>query len=347
MKIAIEKYELESALNRVRDTVAGSDVVQVLTCFCFRNGTVSTFNGVAGTVTELNLQGMTFAVPAEKFYKLVVALPKSLTLELDETTGVLTVESGAGTFKVNTVPSKGFPYIVPQERVQWTYAPNFVTALSRVSFSMSDNATQPALNGIGVYGDYVYSTDTLRVSRYKLSMPVPDGMTIPKPAVSSLIRLGQPEQFLRTRSQIVAWYPSTKTTYVSNLCASDFPFEAAERALNFTAGNVAAEFPIDMSSALERVRLFSPEENSDVILESTGNGIVLYTASQIGKGKEFVPWTFPGTFKIAANPVRLKQALDASQKVDLTNVVQGDKRMLIFSHADGFQHLLALMALRD
>jgi DNA polymerase III sliding clamp (beta) subunit (PCNA family) len=291
------------------------------------------------------MDGMSFCVSAEKFFKLVNAMPRELSLRLTEA-GTLFISGGRNESKLNTLPAAGFPFIADPAQVQWTYAPNFVSGLSRVEFTMSQNATKTSLMGVGVKDDYMYSSDGMRVSRYKLSMAVPNPLTIPSDAVKNIIRLGQPEQFMRTDSKIVAWYPSTRTTFVSQLVAQDFPYDSAKKAFELVSGNVDVSFPQELSEALARVALLAPEENSDVVMENMGNGIKIHAQSEIGSGDEFIEWNYQNEFKFSVNPLWFKAAFEASSKVDLTNVTTGDKRMLLFKHEDGFEHLLALMTLR-
>jgi len=330
----------------VRSTVSNSGLVQILQCFCFRKGFVSTFNGQAGTITALELGGMDFCIAEDKFYRLVSAMPETIQLSLGEN-GKLTVKSGSNKTDLNTIATRAFPDFLPKEILQYSFAPNFIEGLKRVAFSISSNATKANLMGAGVNGSHIYSADGLRISRFKIAAPVPCPLTIPADAVNHLIKLGQPEQLFHTKSQIGAWYPNHRTHYVVACIAHEFPYAAADHAYQKIAGNIAADFPPEFSYALQRVALLCAEESSEVLIENTNDGLIISTASEEGSGREVLGWAYKEPFKFAANPKLLRQAFESSNKVDLTNVVKGDKRMLLFKSDDGFEHLLALMSMKE
>lgn len=343
----LSKKELVDALDRVRSTVSSSEMIQIYRCFCFRKGSLMTFNGQAGSMTEFDISGQDFAVPADKFYRLMSAMGQEIDLTLSPK-GVLMIKSGKNSTKMNTLPAQGFPNIVPDSPVPYSDSRAFVTAMKRIAFSVCDNATKPQLLGIGARGEYLYSADGTRVSRFKIDRNLPGTMLIPADAVDHLVKLGQPDQFLRTPNQLLAYYGEHKTWYVTNLMVHEFPFNAVDEMFATMSGTEVTDFPETLPFALDRIQLLAPQENTDVIIECKGDGSIYVTSnSEFGEGFESIEWLYPKSFKVAVNPAWLKKAFESSTKVDLTNIIHGDKRAFVFTDADGFQHVCALMALRE
>lgn len=342
----ISKKDLVDALDRVRSTVSSSEMIAIFKCFCFRAGTILTFNGQAGTITNLDVGGLDCCIPADKFYRLCSSMSGEISLELSKK-GVLNVKSGKFEGKVNTLPGNGFPNIVPEKPQFYTDGRAFVTALKRIGFSVCTNATKPSLLGIGVKGWYAYSADGTRISRFRLDRECPGSLLLPSDSIDHLVKMGQPTQFLRTSNQLIAYYDDTKTWYVTSLMAAEFPFEAIDTSFKTLSGSEISDFPEMFAFALGRVQLFAPTENTDVVIQNTEHGLFITSNSEAGEAQEVLEWAYKKPFKLAVNPAWLKKAFESSTKVDLSNVIYSDKRALVFTDADGFEHILALMGIRE
>lgn len=342
----ILKKDLIDSLDRIRATVSSSDMIQVYKCFCFRAGTALTFNGQAGTITNLDVGGLSCAVPADKFYRLCSSMTGEIDLKLNEK-GVLTIKSGKNKTTLNTLPANSFPNIVPGNPQFYSDSRAFVTALKRIGFSVGTNATKPQLLGIGIKGWYAYSADGTRMSRFKLDKEHPSPMLIPSDSIDHLVKLGNPTQFVRTPNQLIAYYDETKTWYVTALMAFEFPFEAVDTRIATFSSQEISDFPEMFAFALGRVALLAPTENSDIVIENKPDGLHITAASEYGDAGEILEWGYKKPFKFAVNPTLLKKAFESSTKVDLGNVIYGDKRALVFTDADGLEHVLALMGLRE
>lgn len=346
MKIVVAKKDLVNALDRVRSTVSSSKMIDYLRCFCFRQGCVQTYNGQAGTTTPIALDGADFCIEADKFYRLVSSLFDTIELELKEK-GHLIVKSGKNKTTIAISETKAFPHPYTSTLQPFSDATNFVEGLRRVALSIGTNATKPELLGVGVRGDFVFSADGKRISRFRINKPIFGEANLPADAVNHLVRLGQPDRIQTNGNQIFAIYDATNTTYVSTLLAKPFPFAVAENAFTAARGDEDAELPGDFSYALDRVKLMAPEEDTDVILENSSIGLSVSTASEVGSGYELLDWTFQKPFKVCVDPSWLKKAVEASKTVDLKSALSEDARVLRFFHEDGFEHLLCLKALRE
>ena len=230
-----------------------------------------TFNSSAGTVTDFDLEGAEFAVPADRFYKLVKTLFDTIELELTPT-GTLIVKSGSNKSKLNTAPVKGFPNFLPPSKEDFCDSPNFADALEAVSFVVGSNAAKPELMGVGIHKDHAYSGDGRRAARFRLETPSLGSVTIPSTSVESIIRLGNPSTIttndLGRPNVIIAEYDQGRTLFITNVFQTNFPFNATDGVLKNASGKLKVEFPKELGDALSRVELMAPKDSFDVIVKA-------------------------------------------------------------------------------
>lgn len=351
IKLTIAKRDLLAALDRVRSTVASSDTIALHKHFCFQGGSVRTYNGKAGTLTALEMGGMDFCIQADKFYRLMNSLFEHIDFSFNPANGNLNIKSGGNKSLLNTTDTKAFPHFIPSKLEPWTDCFDLVSQMNKVLFSVGKDAMKPQLLGVGIRGEYVYSSDLKRMSRARLSSAVASQCTIPADSVEHLVKLGQPTSISKAGGGILAYYEATKTFYYGPTTAGDFPFNIADSTFTAATGNQFYTFPPGLLAALDRVVLLASSEETSVIIQNAKVEdkfyLSIYTESQDGTADEHLEWLYPHEFKFKVAPQLLKQAWENYSYCDLTDVASGINRMLRFTDIMTTpytrEHILALM----
>lgn len=344
MKIVVRKREFLESLQRVKATVSASKMVQLLQCYCFKDNKVMTWNGQSGTVTDCPLEGVDFAILAERFHKLVNGLFDEIQFEFKK--DELHIKSGSYKGKLGTVSTRGFPDILPPEQEMYCESPDLTSRLEHVAFSVGTDSTKPAFLGIAIRNSYVYAGDGKRLSRATLTTPAKGLVTIPGPAVEHIVKLGQPDHLFKSQGKVGAFYARGNTTYITSLLAAEFPCNAVDSQFSTLPKiEYLVTFPAELPYALQRVTVLAGEE-VEVVVENTQEGLVVsIQTAEVGEAKEVIPWDCKTPFKFCVDPNFLRQSFEKTEKVDITNIVEGDCRKLAFT-GDNFNHILALRLLK-
>lgn len=345
MEITVQKRDLLASLDRVRSTIAKNTIVPILECFCFKEGLAYGYNGNAGAVTKCELAGMEFAINAELFYRVMYNLFDEVHLRMTEKR--LHVASGTYKTQLGTMPTKGYPEIIPENLEECLDTPDLLEALQKVVFTANADQMRQPLLGISICGSYVYTSDGRRISRAKIAKPALSRVTVPGALAEYMGKFGLPDKLYKAGGLAVLQYKATKTVYVSNTFENLFPVAAVDQMLADTNAKVLAEFPENLAAAARRVQLLAQTDEDDLIVESTGAGLKVRTTSAFGSAEEEVPWPVNQVFKFAIKPRYLADALQRTLKVNLAPVLDKDARKLHFYDGQGFDHLVGLMTLKE
>lgn len=336
----VEKKDFLRKLRSCHNTVAGSKIVELQQCFCFRNGQLSAYNGYAGTITACDLDGMEFCVNATKLLNVVANLFDTIKLVLDESS--LRISSGNNKTTLQVLPTRGFPELIPDQTDIYYDEDDLVTALAKVSFTVGNNMLKPELLGIALSGEYAYSSDGKRVTRYKLKKAVASTVCLPWSSVEQICKLGKPTYTFTTGTQIGAFYEETKTIYSSNTMQSKFPVALVDKLFS-SEKKFPVTFPEELQGVLRRVRLLAPSSETDVVLQNTEDGVLTVKShSESGSAQEDIKWNFKHPFAFAVDPDYLLTSLTKCSKADLTDIISGQKRKIWFTDGQ-FDHSLGLM----
>lgn len=345
-KVTFTKRDLMEALGRVRHTVTHNKMIQLHQCFCFRENKVSSYNGQAGTITSCPMDNADFCIQADKFYKIVQSLFDEITLEFKS--DKLFIQSGKNKTQLGTLPTKGFPEIIPHDSENFCAAENLAEMLRKVAFTIGTNTTKPSLLGVGISGRYVYSSDGHRITRATLDAEATGSLSIPGEAVEHICRLGQPDYMFTSGGIAGVIYGETKTVYITGCVAGNFPFATVDKMLSVEINpKFLVELPEDLPGAVDRVGILAPSEGTDLIIENTNLGLIVSAkTTEIGSARELLEWDYKEPFKFAVRPSYLVDGFAKTRRADLQDVVEGGKRNIRFQE-DGFDHLTALMLLKE
>lgn len=349
MTVQVKRLDLLAALNKVRWTIGNTKAIPLNRCFCFRDGLVSSYDGMAGTVTACDVGGLEFTVPAETLFRIVQSMTSDLELSLRPTAEMtasapLFIKSGANETWVATYDPKMFPDLVPDKHTQLNVSDNFVEALSDAAFTAGHNVTKPQLLGLTVQNGYVYSSDGPRITRVKLNSTLEQTIRLPVHAVKHICQLGLPDYVFTGEGLFGCRYSDSKTIYVTRVTDGDFPVSIVESMV--LAAPVLVELPEDIAKVVQRVAIMAPTMDPDLILESDGSKLSVRTRTQDGGASEDIEWVSGLVFKTAVRPRYLLEALTKTRSVDMAAVIEG-KRPVVHFVADGIYHLMTTMVVKE
>lgn len=300
---------------------------------------------MSGTSTKLDFGDADFALMADSFYRIVSAMFDELLITVTDTT--CEIKSGSNKTKLQTLPTKGFPEVIPPDSASWYTQSDLKAAFDKVAFTAGQNAMKPELMGVAAVGTYLYASDGFRISRQSLLESVTTPMMLPNQTVEHIRRLGQPDMlFSSGDSRIGALYRDTKTVYVSNVLAAKFPTRAADDWLGTVNQTNCFEFPEELLPAIGRVKLLAPAEDTDVVISHKDSQLTVSTQSEGQAATETIHWNCPQPFRFAVNPFLLEPMLERTRKVDISSLLQ-DTPSCLRLYDTGFDLALGLKHLRS
>ncbi len=97
------------------------------------------------------------------------------------------VSSGSMRSKINLNGNTNYPIWEPSPAVNFTMAPNFGTAVSRVLWA-ADKGGVPVMSGFHLDGEYVIATDRYRIARFPMKIDLDEPITIPAGRLGSILK---------------------------------------------------------------------------------------------------------------------------------------------------------------
>ena len=335
---------LAAAVTRARGTAVFKKAqVESNGWFCLKKGKLSSFNGVSGTITNSGApQELECCVPARRFAAAVAALDKQEG-EITVTEGWMRITSGKYSTTLPTFSIFDFPELMPGAYTKFCEATNIADAIRLTAVTMETDESKQVTYGCGISGSYVYTTDGRRLTRAYLDSPASGSAAIGRAAVSQLVKLGQPDFLFLAESCLGALYSGTKTIVVSRLLQRAFPFAAVDSVL---ACEEKETYPVPPSLAniVDRVRVLADDEETQLVLTCKNKNMTIATvATGSGQTKDELAFDAPD-FEVKVKAASLRTALKALKpdRLDLADVLLGDRRMLLFRGA-GYQHGVGLM----
>lgn len=342
MKVDFE--DLHQTLLRVQGTIAGDAHVEVYTFLAFRDGKITSFNGVVGTITASGLEALgDFCVPGRKFCSIVSAVRKQKG-EITFADDWLFIKADNFKTKLPVYNPEEFPDIAPLNLTRKICeATNVHAALGAASVFVEKDGEKGQITGIGFSKGKVYSTDGKRIVQADLSVPVENPFTISRQAAEQIISLGQPDYLFKCASNLGALYAETKTVMIARSPATQFPFAFVERVFE-QKGSDLFEVPEGLRKCVDRVRSFAEDDEGVLILRADGVYLKLSTAStETGEASDAIGLTSsPFQVKLKGSKFATLLSRLKPTQADVTDLTQGDGRMVIFS-GEGFDCAFAAM----
>lgn len=338
MKTVLELKTLRSAIDVVKTTVASKAAMEVFRFLCFRNDKLMTYDGVSGTITKCEMNGLEFCIDMQEFSKVLRSLAEeNLELELASDASRLKLRSGSFKCSLPAIPHFDFPNIFPTDVEKLCDAPNLKEAVRAVFWAAGDDSVNAVLQGIALAGSYCYSSDGKRATRSRLSSPTSKQVTISRQTAKQIERLGTPSYLFASEGTIGALYVEQKTILTSRTLEANFPVSAVDSFFDKPRDNTV-ELPEDLSSVISRV---ARGKDAVVRVFSSNGHLEVTSKDENSEAREVLDWSCPHEVAFRVRAPRLLAALKKSHRVDLSDLVTGDARMLLFL-GDSWEHALAL-----
>lgn len=225
---------------------------------------------------------------------------------------------------------------IPQQG--WKQIPSeFLTAIGLCAFSTSKDMTQGALNCVHIDGDTICSSDTFRISAYRMKEPMnAEEILIPVVAVKDLIRYNI-TKFLAQKNWI-HFQEETGLIFSARILADDYP--DILNLLNLEP-ITTVEIPRELKEVLKSIDVFSRgdfETDKKVKITVGDNFLICRAENQTGFVEKNLKISYKGeTISFYINPVFFAEILEKSVIMQIDK----QKRKALFS-SESFKHLMAL-----
>jgi hypothetical protein len=275
----------------------GSSLIEGADAFLFDGTHIHTYNDNIAVSVPVALDGMTGAVKAMDFFRLVSKLNVPL-IQVSVAEGKLTFQAGrtkASLVMINT-QVEGYVKELDLAGLEWLAIPtNFHEGIRLCK--MSSNPTP--LRGICVEGDQMASTDSARINSFRLSSEM-GSFWLDDPVISELMKLGSPVQYAIRG----AWFHAKLTDGTMFSCKrkdhTQFPSaavkEQVEAITKAKTTGIQNRLPKALSEAVDRVSTMASGLNATsslVRLTLRKDELELYTTKAFGDAEETVPWETP------------------------------------------------------
>ena len=270
----MKKQEILKIIDMVLPAVANGDIIPALTYFCFRDGTISSYNGWVAVSFKVatNFEGL---VPAKSFSKVLVSLGEE-KIDFSYSKGILSFTSEKkkkGKIKYKESVSD-FPDLEIWKDFDWLKPPaGLLEAIYNVKFAVAIQDVNPVLRGVQIKDKWVVGADTFRISRSQLSTKVPFPMVIPKATAEVLSKMRARIKLLgicKHKSGVIFNFGDFRV--FSQLIEGEI---VVDKVASFFEGySLKVDLPDELKGALERVKVVTEKMIKKEVEISIGNGII-------------------------------------------------------------------------
>lgn len=249
----MKRKELLDAILKVKKGIAVTDIIEQADKIIFDNDTIRSYNDEISFLVPFET-GIRCAVPTKE---LLTYLKKGKTedVSLSIDNGMLLVKGNRGKAGLHVNENVVLPFEDLEIKSDWKTLPNdFLEGVEVASFSVSNNAITPVLNYLNVDGEYMYSCDNKRVTKYKMDSPVEDSLMIHRVMLSELIKYNAKQYALGN-----GWlHFKTDDGVVLSVRTTGMTYPDVNKFLDFDG--IRVRLPKNTNEALDEVFVFSYNE---------------------------------------------------------------------------------------
>ena len=187
---------MREILNLVKGAVSTKDLVPVLTHFLIYGGRIQGGNGRVSIDAECSgLDGLNFAVPADRFIRAIDACGSDPTLKLHK--DKLVVKSAGFRASLPILPAESYPYKALIKNEPYLYSkgnPRFLDVLRKLKPFISTDASRPWSNSVFFRDGFAYATNNVVLARIPCDYAGPE-MQVSTHGVDEILRIGQEIDF--------------------------------------------------------------------------------------------------------------------------------------------------------
>lgn len=305
--------------------------------FVFSGKYIAAFNGTIGIAYSFPTDFQA-ELPAEEFYK-IISLSDLDEIEINIKGNICRVEGPGLLTELSIIAEQTdiqFIEDIKKAKKNLTKLPqDILEALSLCLFSVSMQNGFAALQCIAIDNGYVISTDSYRISRYKIGK-FPK-ILIPSSAVENILKYNI-DQYWLSDDKTKIYFIADNIIIYARLVLSEFPScDAYFKKFNHTQ----IAIPTNILPSLNMVSVFASNDDSEkkidkqIVVDILKNKWVLKARNDFGSIEKEVPCKNSTTLNFIINPFFLKEAID---------------KALLLSHGDGkvlltngkFEHIISL-----
>ncbi|MFC1655743.1 DNA polymerase III subunit beta [Patescibacteria group bacterium] len=330
MKLFCDQKDLANALNTVNKAISPNNTLPVLNNILLKAEGKKLFLSATNLELAISLfidadvrnEG-SITIPARLITN-YVSLLKNEKIEMQLTEGLsLSIKSKESETKIKGINADEFPLIPKIESPQTVKVATeaLSQAILRTVFAASQNTAKPVLSGVALFVDKdvlkVVATDSYRLAEQKVNLETrsesPVQSIVPAKTIQELGKVlgkdGHKEVEIEfSPSQILFKVGDVEIT--SRLIEGKFPaYEKIFPKTNKTKIEVLEE---DLMQTVKRVSLFARENNNNIKLSATNDGVLNLSTDEtkVGEEKAQLPITINGdNNKIALNSQYLLDVL--------------------------------------
>ena len=170
----LKTAELKQVLKYAKTCLPSTSVlpmlshIPILTHICFKDNKVFVFNGIESIVIDYET-GLNCAIPGKLFCDFIEAIMvESLEIIQEETK--VKIKVGRSIAKFEMIPTNKFIYSLPEtlSEKQIDMDSDFINGMKKCLISINADNTKINQYGITLNDNCLYSTDSKRISKYKL-----------------------------------------------------------------------------------------------------------------------------------------------------------------------------------
>ena len=346
----INREELLKVLQAVKPGIAKREIIQQATHAIFTGDAVATFNDQICIVYPLKTD-LHCSVQGEEFYKALESI-NEVEVEIiaeENQVKIISKKTKAGLSTLVGEKEKVESLIEDlRERVNvkrfWRKLPkDFIQGVSLCTFTASRDMTAGVRCCVAIRNDKIFSTDNLRVSRYKMDASI-DNMLLPARDAAELIKY-EVTRYGKTEGWI-HFITNEGVMFNCKTMVGDYPFDSLNRFFREPTDEIT--LPKELQDAMKAAAVFAAGDvDVTKMVEIKIKGKTLKCRSEKERGwmeKEIDLKKSVGDEEIIfyVNPTFLAQILDRATSFFLIQGEEWPDKCVFFN--DTFMHIIALPA---
>ncbi len=335
----VSKLALQEALEKVKPGLAGKELIEQSTSFCFMGDRVVTYNDEISVSHPVEGIYLTGAVRAKELYEFLGRV-KNDEIDLEPNGGQLVITAGRS--KAGLVMEAEVRLPIDEEIgevKEWKNLPDgFTEALAFCYPCCSRDMSRPVFTCVSVGKKEVQATDTYQAVRYELSDVLPvQPFLIPSSSVKELVKYDVKE--IAEGGNWIHFRTDDGTIFSSRTVENEFP----ETSHIFRVEGKEFVFPQGTEEVLRRAEVFSKSEieteKLPVVRVGIENGKMSFRAkNEYGWFEELIEIEYNGKPVLFSIGIEFLQDMLAK----LRQCMIGEGK-ICFS-GDNWKHVIAIMA---
>jgi len=335
MKINVS--ELREKLSRLMPGLSGRSPIKDIKHFAFVGGEIVTYNDQVCIGISFKCD-FSCSIPADELISILSGIEED-EVEMILEGNLVKFNSPSTKAKISILEESQLLKMIESLDIPekgWKPIPkDFIKAISLCVFSTSKDMTMGALNCVCIQGDQVLSSDTFRISNYKMKEKM-DSFLIPSVAVKDLIEY--PIIQYSIDNSWIHFEDENGLIFSSRILLGDYPNILDY--LNLEA--ITIEIPAKLKDILPHMDIFTRNDfeiNKKIKIKINNGELFCEASNQSGEVQKKIDIIYKGEeIEFWINPIFLSQILEKSTIMKISS----DRRKALFLSGQ-FKHLMGLI----